>query len=62
MVVEEQGRPGAPPPLLQRKELFKLPADRILDVVEALLYVHRRTHEHDYEAADWSKDLPPTES
>jgi hypothetical protein len=38
--------------------LFSLPADRVTDVVNALLYVHRRTHEHEYEEADWSEDLP----
>ena len=26
-----------------------LPANRALDIVDALLYVHRRTHEHDYD-------------
>jgi hypothetical protein len=29
---------------------MSVPADRVHDVVDALLYVHRRTHEREYEA------------
>ena len=29
-----------------------IPADRVQDVVDALLYVHRRTHEHEYTGPD----------
>jgi hypothetical protein len=32
--------------------VLSIPADRVQDVVNALLYVHRRTHEHEYTGPD----------
>ena len=45
-----------------RRELLKLPSERILDVANALLYIHRRTHVQEYQDANWSVDPPPEES
>jgi hypothetical protein len=40
---------GTPPAL-------DIPADRVLDVVDALLFVHRRTRAHEYIDQDWTAD------
>ncbi len=41
---------------LPKTPLFSIPANRLLEAVNALLYVHRRTHEYEYEDVDWSED------
>jgi hypothetical protein len=44
----DRGFPDGP----RVSRVLAIPADRVQDVVNALIYVHRRTHEHEYTGPD----------
>ena len=56
----EPGRPPSAPKSVPRTVLFEMeiPAAQVRQVVEALLYVHRRTREHEYEGENGDVTLP----